>query len=115
MIIWALRFYSVTSLWVGNSLTRVDIELQKKAKRLQLDSFELRINQARLRLTDKQKRLNSMSPERLFERGYAILRNAEGEIVRSVTTPSIGERITAEMLDGKLTTEITSIEEKTDE
>lgn len=100
---------------VEQILTRVERELQNKSKRFQLNVFETRINQASIQLTDKQKRLNSMNPERLFERGYAILRDSEGEIIRNIGMTSIGERITAEMLDGVLTTEIKSIEEKTDE
>jgi len=47
-------------------------------------------------------KLDAMSPLKVLARGYAMTRNQNGEVVRSVRQVELGERITVSLSDGKL-------------
>ena len=50
-----------------------------------------------------------MSPRATLERGYAILVNANGHAVTSVQNVSVGDELTARMLDGEAVASVTAI------
>ena len=54
-------------------------------------------------------RVRAMSPRATLERGYAILVNAKGHAVTSVQNVSVGDELTARMLDGEAVASVTAI------
>ena len=56
-------------------------------------------------------KLDAMSPLKVLSRGYAMAQNRSGEVVRSVKQVEIGERITVQLSDGKLSATVMNKEE----
>ena len=56
-------------------------------------------------------KLDAMSPLKVLSRGYAMARNAEGEVIRSVKQVEPGERITVSLSDGALSATVMNKEE----
>jgi len=52
-------------------------------------------------------RLHTVSPLRTLERGYAIVLDAAGTVVRSTTQVQAGDAITARVADGLITAKVT--------
>ena len=56
-------------------------------------------------------KLDAMSPLKVLSRGYAMAQNQSGEVIRSVQQVELGERITINLSDGKLSTTVMNKEE----
>jgi exodeoxyribonuclease VII large subunit len=54
-------------------------------------------------------RVRAMSPRATLERGYAVLVDAEGHAVTSVRSVSVGDRLTARLLDGEAIASVTAV------
>jgi exodeoxyribonuclease VII large subunit len=56
----------------------------------------------------KQQRalLQALSPRHLLERGFALIRDRQGNLVRSISSVADGDRITVDLVDGVLTAEV---------
>ena len=54
-------------------------------------------------------RVRAMSPRATLERGYAVLVNADGHAVTSVQNVSVGDQLTARLLDGQAVASVTGI------
>jgi exodeoxyribonuclease VII large subunit len=54
-------------------------------------------------------RVRAMSPRATLERGYAVLVNADGQAVTSVQDVSVGDELTARLLDGEAVASVTAI------
>ena len=52
-----------------------------------------------------------MSPLKVLSRGYAMTQTATGEVVRSISQVTAGDRITVSLSDGKLTAEVLNKED----
>jgi exodeoxyribonuclease VII large subunit len=50
--------------------------------------------------------LQALSPHHLLERGFALVRDGQGNLVRSITGVGEGERITVELGDGSIEAEV---------
>ncbi|MEI7665143.1 MAG: exodeoxyribonuclease VII large subunit [Synechococcaceae cyanobacterium ELA263] len=50
--------------------------------------------------------LQALSPRHLLERGFALIRNHQGSLLRSINGLTEGDRITVELSDGLLTAEV---------
>ena len=96
------------------------LRLQSPARRIsrqqvQLNQLELRLARGiRKQLTAQQQRLahqarqlNAVSPLATLSRGYAIAKDPEGQILRSVESVQPGNRITAQLANGELECEVT--------
>lgn len=70
------------------------------AARIRLETYEARRSTAENRLSEKQKRLDALSPERLLERGYSVSRTADGRLIRSVADVQVGDIIHTQVRDG---------------
>ena len=90
--------------------------LEQKRKNLELlrnrmVSAETRIverkNQQFIALTSK---LDAMSPLKVLTRGYALVRTADGEVLRSVRQVNPGDRIVVSLSDGSLSAAVTEKE-----
>lgn len=65
---------------------------------------QLRHHEQRLTLAVRQ--LDALRPTRVLERGYAILENARGQVVRAPADAAPGTRLTARLARGHLTVEV---------
>ena len=57
-------------------------------------------------------KLDAMSPLKVLTRGYSMVRNDSGEVVRSVEQVTIGEEIRIHLSDGTLSATVVSKEEE---
>lgn len=57
-------------------------------------------------------RLQSLNPETILRRGYAIITKGEGEIVRSVGQVTAGEKIKAQLSDGQIDSQVVKVSPK---
>ena len=57
-------------------------------------------------------KLDAMSPMKVLTRGYAMAQTERGEVLRSVTQVTQGERITLSLSDGKLSATVTDKKEE---
>jgi exodeoxyribonuclease VII large subunit len=62
------------------------------------------------RLESRSRRLQLVDPQRVLERGYAILRNAEGAILLNSDQTEVGATVQAELADGRLHLKTTKID-----
>jgi exodeoxyribonuclease VII large subunit len=96
-----------------------DFRMKIAAVRLRLEKLQLELaarseralRQKRERLDRLRLQLNERSPLRVLERGYAIATDSTGQILRSSTQVSIGDAVTLRLLNGRLTTSVTSKED----
>jgi len=73
-----------------------------------LASYDLRgaVQRERLRLKALAGQLNQLSPLAVLERGYAIVFDAEGKVVKSAAAVRVGDPIEVRLARGRLTAEI---------
>jgi exodeoxyribonuclease VII large subunit len=60
------------------------------------------------RVTSAATRLQALSPLAVLDRGYALVFNAEGTLLRSAAQASTGDTITARLTDGTITARVAS-------
>src|SRR5437764_5485524 len=79
-----------------------------EACRSRLDrTLERTIEAARARLGALDAQLNSLSPLRVLDRGYALVLDAEGNLVRSARQVAVGESVRTRLTDGVFTSRVT--------
>ena len=78
----------------NNVLQRMDIQLPRAVQQV----LELQ----RHRLQPLQGRLSALDPQRVLERGYALLAGAAGEPITQVGQTRVGQHIRARLVDGSL-------------
>ena len=69
-----------------------------------------RVQRRRLALGSAAAKLNALSPLATLDRGYAIVRNAEARMVRSVTDLATGSEVSIVLRDGQATATIGDVE-----
>lgn len=72
-------------------------------------SLERTIEGARARLGALEAQLNSLSPLRVLDRGYALVLDARGEVVRSARQLAAGDEVTTRLSDGSFASKVTGI------
>jgi len=79
-------------------------------------SFDLRgrVRQERLRLKSLAGQLNQLSPMRVLERGYAIVFDEAGNVIKSAGAVSVGDALAIQLARGRLRAEVKK-KEKGDE
>ena len=87
--------------------------LRAKQQRQQLHhQLNQQINQklqtARAELAYKIKLLSSLGPEQTLERGYAIVADPQGKVLKDAHKASKGDALTVRLRSGKLTAEVTA-------
>jgi exodeoxyribonuclease VII large subunit len=55
----------------------------------------------------QQKLLQSLGPEQTLNRGYAIVTDAQGNVIRDANSKRPGDDISIRLKEGKLTAEVT--------
>ncbi len=94
------------------SLTHLSPSTRLENDRQRIDSLSGRLEQAmqrrlekmRARLALAQTGLTAVGPAATLRRGYAIVRRADGQIVRSVTAVASGDALTIQVVDGEIET-----------
>jgi exodeoxyribonuclease VII large subunit len=96
-----------------------DFRMKIAAVRLRLEKLQLELaSRSDRALRNKRERLDRLnlqlherSPLRVLERGYAIATDSAGQILRSTTQVAIGDAVNLRLLNGRLTTSVTSKED----
>jgi exodeoxyribonuclease VII large subunit len=84
-----------------------------EACRTRLDrTLERTIEAARSRLGALDAQLNSLSPLSVLDRGYALVIDARGALVRSATQVAPGDSVTTRVSDGAFTSRVTEIRDQ---
>ena len=65
-------------------------------------AMRTRLLQQKSRLEQSERQLKALSPVAVLERGYALVFNAAGKLVRSTTQVQPGDEISAQLSDGRV-------------
>ncbi len=76
---------------------------------------ERTIHTARARLSALDAQLNSLSPLAVLDRGYALVLNGEGGLIRSVTQLGLGDEVQTRLGDGSFRSRVESKRHKIQE
>jgi exodeoxyribonuclease VII large subunit len=94
---------------------QLDSQLQQYKEKLDLLSTRQRhaihrkLSQSQQHLTQLKSTITAYNPQHIVDRGYAILRNEQGTIVRKTTSLKKGQSLTASISDGSIDLTINSI------
>ncbi len=98
---------------VGNRIVRLRERLDRLGRRLDRALVERALS-LRSRLDVAGATLRAISPKATLQRGYAILRDAEGKPLRSVSSVVEGDKVVAAVSDGRLTLSVDGVERESD-
>jgi exodeoxyribonuclease VII large subunit len=84
--------------------------LDRASSRLALVHPRRRVAEATSHLAGKWARLEALSPRRVLDRGYAVVRRPDGAVVRVASDVAAGERLQVEVADGRLAVTVEEIE-----
>ncbi len=82
-------------------LNELRVHVDRQAQRL-ADSAQRRLELQRQRLAAATQTLQALSPHQILGRGYAIVRNEEGKIIKNAVDLSVGEQLGVELGQGRL-------------
>jgi len=77
-------------------------QLQQQQARLEPLHPRRRLVLERRRLEHQRQLLRALSPRHLLERGFALLRDPKGRVVRSIQAVRPGDTVSAQLMDGSL-------------
>ena len=84
-----------------------------EACRTRLDrTLERTIEAVRARLGALDAQLKSLSPLRVLDRGYALVLDGQGVVVRSAQQVATGDQVTTRLSDGSFTSRVTGVREQ---
>jgi exodeoxyribonuclease VII large subunit len=99
------RILRASPLWkMQNERQRLD-DTVERLTRCQIHSLELK----RARLSGHANRLAALSPLEVIRRGYAVVRGADGHLVRSSTQVNCGDLLALQLAEGSLETRVEKI------
>jgi exodeoxyribonuclease VII large subunit len=115
-----LRTHSQRLETLTTRLRRQDVALRLATAKHRLQTANQRLRQLatqagapqRARLTQATARLAALSPLAVLNRGYALIYNADGTILRSATDAPRGTNITARLAVGSIEAEVTAAHEQ---
>jgi len=87
---------------VGWRLQALRRQLLQQQARLEPLHPRKRLQVERLRLERQCQLLKALSPRHVLERGFALLRESQGMLVRSIKQVGPGDTVTLELMDGRL-------------
>jgi exodeoxyribonuclease VII large subunit len=99
------------------AIRRHDVRVRFSVARRRLDNAEtmlaqsmrLRLASARNKLAPKIAQLRELSPMKILERGYAIVRNESGTLVKSAADAPLGSEVQIRLAHGKLDARVTKV------
>ena len=77
-------------------------------------SMERTLQRAMVRIGALDARLHSLSPLAVLDRGYALVINAEGNVVKSVAELTPNDLLTTRLADGKFTSRVEAKSDKSE-
>ena len=112
----AVRLQKMDLAETVHRLTQVSPITQVRSDRQRLDELSGRTLTASLHLTEMaqshvhglQQRLQALNPYGVLQRGYAIVENSAGEIIRSVDQTFANDSLTVRVSDGLIPARVTS-------
>lgn len=87
---------------VTAGVERAAERLQRAVGRLDLVHPQRRLAPATATLAAARREMEALSPVRVLERGYAVVRGADGSVVRSAADTSPGARVDVQLASGRL-------------
>ncbi|GAA4421618.1 exodeoxyribonuclease VII large subunit [Acidovorax lacteus] len=99
--------------WGDRLQHQARLQIERQQQRLQGTSRELaqalreRLQRDEQRLAEQAVRLEMLSPQRVLERGYALLSDAEGRPVTQAAGVRVGQGLRAQLADGALDLTVT--------
>jgi exodeoxyribonuclease VII large subunit len=113
--------YRVKSNQLSNQLGRQNPKYQLEEKQHRLSYLVKELGKAisqkqerlQLKLAQSMHLLDTVSPLKTLGRGYAVIRNADGEVVNSVAKVSQDDCLTGQLTDGELLLKLTDKNNKT--
>ena len=105
-----LDSYKVQSNQLNDQLFRQNPRDQLKEKQQKLSTAVKQLGKAvsqrqerlQLKLTQSMHLLDTVSPLKTLGRGYAVIRNSNGEIINSVDRVNVDDQLTGQLADGEL-------------
>ena len=88
--------------------------LELHCERLQQLHPRKLLDQQRQQLQQRIELLRALSPERLLERGFALIRQPDGRLLRSIEQVSIGSALELVLADGTIETKVQNLHKTTD-
>ena len=107
------RHHLLQALQQQRLLLRQTLIHRLQRERLRLDADQARLVQlhprvllagARTQLEQRRELLQALSPQRLLERGFALVHQGDGQLVRSVRQVQAGEALQLRVADGRIST-----------
>jgi exodeoxyribonuclease VII large subunit len=95
---------------VRDRLRSEHASLRGALQRMELQGTHV-LSQAARDLQTKRQLLDAYNPQRRLEQGWALVRDQEGRVVTSITTVTADQRLVVQLSDGKIETQVRSIEE----
>ncbi|MGN8159204.1 exodeoxyribonuclease VII large subunit [Salinisphaera sp. SWV1] len=92
-------------------LTQAEHALDGLSQRLERTGIR-RLETAQRRLGSAVRALHSVSPLQTLERGYAIARDAQGDVLRDASTVAVGETVAIDLARGRLDCEVRARHER---
>ena len=114
------RHHLLQALQQQRLLLRQTLIHRLQRERLRLESDQARLVQlhprvllagARTQLEQRRELLQALSPQRLLERGFALVHHGDGQLVRSVRQVQAGDALQLRVADGRISTVV----QKTDQ
>jgi len=86
---------------------RLDLAGQEQRMR---DATQNRLARCRDRLGHLEQLLESLSPQRTLDRGYAIVTDAQGNVLRNASDAAVGDEVQARLAQGRLGLKVKKVE-----
>ncbi len=87
---------------MSHRLEQEHLRLQGNRERLRQLHPRLLLANARLQLEQRIELLQALSPQRLLQRGYALLHGSDGQLVRSIKQVHAGDVLQVAVADGRI-------------
>ena len=74
------------------------------------ENLQNKIRDLRVRLAQNKTILENASPQTIFDRGYSMVTDVKGKVVRDASSLAVGERLVIKPARGKITADVVQIE-----
>lgn len=76
------------------------------------DGFSRHLQDLRYRIDTHLQKLNLVNPERILKRGYSLVRDASGNLIRSATQLNVGDEVMVKFNQGSIGAEVKNVDKK---
>ena len=100
---------------IQHRLEREQLRLSSDQERLKQLHPGILLNQLRQQLQHRLDVLQALSPQRLIERGFALVHRQDGRLLRTVAGVTPGEQLQLKLADGRIDTVVAHVEPSRDD